>query len=231
MHADDIFLREHRLPSRVICPAHSDSAPLTPPPCFAACHHRPGTASLSDTYSVSCPCRLKSRAPPLPPPPPVSSAAHPFPVMHRPARTPLRCLCRPRSPALPSTMAMRRSASWPTCCSGRYAANEGGDSVGESKPSDTGPPSPPRWTCEPPRCLRPPVRLPPSPHQDGRGCCTAISAPHCLMPPHPPPLPRPFRMGGAAALLSNKPSLRHIAKYELRTAGRVHTGKDDDAYG
>ena len=48
-----------------------------------------------------------------------------------------------------------------------------------------------------------------------------------------PPLPLllPSRMGGAAALLSNKPSLRHSAKYELRTAGRVHTGKDDDAYG
>ena len=181
MHADDIFLREHRLPSRVICPAHSDSAPLTPPPCFAACHHRPGTASLSDTYSVSCPCRLKSRAPPLPPPPPVSSAAHPFPVMHRPARTPLRCLCRPRSPALPSMTAMRRSASWPTCCSGRYAANEGGgSSVG--------------GVIKTLRHSDPPL-LPPPALRGGRCRCTAISAPHCLMPPPHPASPPPLQDG------------------------------------
>ncbi|KAJ9525632.1 FAE1/Type III polyketide synthase-like protein-domain-containing protein [Haematococcus lacustris] len=40
-----------------------------------------------------------------------------------------------------------------------------------------------------------------------------------------------FRMGGAAIALTNKPSLRSRAKYELVAASRVHTGADDDAYG
>ncbi|KAL6763254.1 FAE1/Type III polyketide synthase-like protein-domain-containing protein [Haematococcus lacustris] len=39
-----------------------------------------------------------------------------------------------------------------------------------------------------------------------------------------------FRMGGAAIALTNKPSLRARAKYELVAASRVHTGADDDSY-
>ena len=52
------------------------------------------------------------------------------------------------------------------------------------------------------------------------------------------PLPRPlpisplsFRMGGAAAMFTNKPSLRGLAKYELQHCVRVHTGSDDASYG
>jgi|AntDeeMinimDraft_4_1070355.scaffolds.fasta_scaffold59056_1 3-ketoacyl-CoA synthase len=40
-----------------------------------------------------------------------------------------------------------------------------------------------------------------------------------------------FRMGGAAIMLSNKPSLRARSKYELVAASRVHEGANDEAYG
>ena len=40
-----------------------------------------------------------------------------------------------------------------------------------------------------------------------------------------------FRMGGAAALFSNKAAHYSAAKYELLHNVRVHTGQDDDAYG
>lgn len=39
-----------------------------------------------------------------------------------------------------------------------------------------------------------------------------------------------FRMGGAAALFTNKPSLYSRCKYELQYAERVHTGQDDASY-
>uniref|UniRef100_A0A7C9ADG2 3-ketoacyl-CoA synthase n=2 Tax=Opuntia streptacantha TaxID=393608 RepID=A0A7C9ADG2_OPUST len=39
-----------------------------------------------------------------------------------------------------------------------------------------------------------------------------------------------FRMGGAAVLLSNKPSDRHRSKYQLVHAVRTHKGADDKAY-
>lgn len=39
-----------------------------------------------------------------------------------------------------------------------------------------------------------------------------------------------FRMGGAAVMMSNKPSLRHMAKYELLHATRVHQGASDESY-
>lgn len=39
-----------------------------------------------------------------------------------------------------------------------------------------------------------------------------------------------FRMGGAAVLLSNKPSYRRHAKYKLAHAVRVHSGADDASY-
>ncbi|XP_057800297.1 3-ketoacyl-CoA synthase 20-like [Salvia miltiorrhiza] len=39
-----------------------------------------------------------------------------------------------------------------------------------------------------------------------------------------------FRMGGAAVLLSNRPSDRHISKYELNHTHRTHRGADDRAY-
>ncbi|CAD7695582.1 unnamed protein product [Ostreobium quekettii] len=39
-----------------------------------------------------------------------------------------------------------------------------------------------------------------------------------------------FRMGGAAILLSNKPAVRNVAKYELQHVIRVHMGADDKAY-
>jgi len=39
-----------------------------------------------------------------------------------------------------------------------------------------------------------------------------------------------FRMGGAAMLMTNKPSLYSRCKYELLHADRVHTGQDDTAY-
>ncbi|KAI8472024.1 MAG: FAE1/Type III polyketide synthase-like protein-domain-containing protein [Monoraphidium minutum] len=39
-----------------------------------------------------------------------------------------------------------------------------------------------------------------------------------------------FRMGGAAALFTNKPGLRRTAKYELLHSERVHTGADDGAF-
>ena len=39
-----------------------------------------------------------------------------------------------------------------------------------------------------------------------------------------------FRMGGAAAVLSNKRAYARTAKYELQYNVRVHIGQDDDAY-
>ncbi|KAI8470967.1 MAG: FAE1/Type III polyketide synthase-like protein-domain-containing protein [Monoraphidium minutum] len=39
-----------------------------------------------------------------------------------------------------------------------------------------------------------------------------------------------FRMGGAAMLMTNKPSLYSRCKYELQYAERVHTGQDDTSY-
>jgi 3-ketoacyl-CoA synthase len=39
-----------------------------------------------------------------------------------------------------------------------------------------------------------------------------------------------FRMGGAAAMFTNKPSLKKRAKYSLEHQVRVHTGQDDGAY-
>lgn len=39
-----------------------------------------------------------------------------------------------------------------------------------------------------------------------------------------------FRMGGAAVCLSNKPSYRHTAKYQLTHNVRVHTGQSDESY-
>jgi hypothetical protein len=39
-----------------------------------------------------------------------------------------------------------------------------------------------------------------------------------------------FRMGGAAMLMTNKPSLYSRCKYELQHADRVHTGQDDTSY-
>jgi hypothetical protein len=39
-----------------------------------------------------------------------------------------------------------------------------------------------------------------------------------------------FRMGGAAVLMTNKPSLVKRCKYQLTHAVRVHTGQDDAAY-
>eukprot|EP00879_Flechtneria_rotunda_P028867 GHRR01031100.1.p1 GENE.GHRR01031100.1~~GHRR01031100.1.p1 ORF type:complete len:243 (-),score=83.47 GHRR01031100.1:164-892(-) len=40
-----------------------------------------------------------------------------------------------------------------------------------------------------------------------------------------------FRMGGAAALLTNKRHFGRIAKYQLMHNVRVHTGQSDDSYG
>lgn len=39
-----------------------------------------------------------------------------------------------------------------------------------------------------------------------------------------------FRMGGAAIVLTNRPSERSRAKYELQHVVRVHLGADDAAY-
>ena len=39
-----------------------------------------------------------------------------------------------------------------------------------------------------------------------------------------------FRSGGAAMVLTNKPSLYSRCKYELHSATRVHTGQEDAAY-
>jgi len=39
-----------------------------------------------------------------------------------------------------------------------------------------------------------------------------------------------FRMGGAAMLMTNKPSLYSRCKYELQHVERVHTGQDDTSY-
>ncbi|KAI8468058.1 MAG: FAE1/Type III polyketide synthase-like protein-domain-containing protein [Monoraphidium minutum] len=39
-----------------------------------------------------------------------------------------------------------------------------------------------------------------------------------------------FRSGGAAMLMTNKPSLYSRCKYELHSSTRVHTGQDDTAY-
>lgn len=39
-----------------------------------------------------------------------------------------------------------------------------------------------------------------------------------------------FRLGGVAALLSNRPSDRHLAKYRLDHVARTHLGADDVAY-
>ncbi len=39
-----------------------------------------------------------------------------------------------------------------------------------------------------------------------------------------------FRLGGAAALLSNHPADRRIAKYRLDHLVRTHLGADDVAY-
>lgn len=39
-----------------------------------------------------------------------------------------------------------------------------------------------------------------------------------------------FRMGGAASLFTNKPSLAARAKYQLLHAVRTHHGASDDAY-
>ncbi|GBF90650.1 hypothetical protein Rsub_03222 [Raphidocelis subcapitata] len=39
-----------------------------------------------------------------------------------------------------------------------------------------------------------------------------------------------FRSGGAAMLMTNKPSLYSRCKYELHSSTRVHTGQDDSAY-
>jgi 3-ketoacyl-CoA synthase len=40
-----------------------------------------------------------------------------------------------------------------------------------------------------------------------------------------------FRMGGAAAMLSNKRRYARTAKYQLVHNVRVHTGQSDDSYG
>jgi 3-ketoacyl-CoA synthase len=40
-----------------------------------------------------------------------------------------------------------------------------------------------------------------------------------------------FRMGGAAALFTNRADGRRAAKYSLLLSERVHTGADDGAYG
>lgn len=40
-----------------------------------------------------------------------------------------------------------------------------------------------------------------------------------------------IRMGGAASMFSNKPSMRPRAKYELVAASRVCMAADDEAYG
>lgn len=40
-----------------------------------------------------------------------------------------------------------------------------------------------------------------------------------------------FRMGGAAIMLTNKPSLYSRSKYQLMHNVRVHTGADDESYG
>jgi len=39
-----------------------------------------------------------------------------------------------------------------------------------------------------------------------------------------------FRLGGVAALLSNRPGDRHLAKYRLDHVARTHLGADDVAY-
>ncbi len=39
-----------------------------------------------------------------------------------------------------------------------------------------------------------------------------------------------FRAGGAAMLMTNKPSLISRCKYQLHSSTRVHTGQDDSAY-
>lgn len=39
-----------------------------------------------------------------------------------------------------------------------------------------------------------------------------------------------FRMGGAAVMMTNKPSMYRQCKYQLNHAVRVHTGQDDAAY-
>jgi len=39
-----------------------------------------------------------------------------------------------------------------------------------------------------------------------------------------------FRLGGVAALLSNRPGDRHLAKYRLDHVARTHLGADDTAY-
>jgi hypothetical protein len=39
-----------------------------------------------------------------------------------------------------------------------------------------------------------------------------------------------FRMGGAAVLMTNKPSLMKTSKYQLSHCVRIHTGQDDSAY-
>lgn len=39
-----------------------------------------------------------------------------------------------------------------------------------------------------------------------------------------------FRIGGAAVVLTNKPSWKSRSKYELQHVVRVHMGKDEKAY-
>lgn len=40
-----------------------------------------------------------------------------------------------------------------------------------------------------------------------------------------------LRMGGAAIMMSNKPSLARVAKYQLVQAVRTHHGANSDSYG
>ncbi|KAK9791382.1 hypothetical protein WJX73_008524 [Symbiochloris irregularis] len=39
-----------------------------------------------------------------------------------------------------------------------------------------------------------------------------------------------FRLGGAAALMTNRPADRAVAKYDLKHSVRVHTGRDDECF-
>jgi FAE1/Type III polyketide synthase-like protein len=61
-----------------------------------------------------------------------------------------------------------------------------------------------------------------------------LSTPHLVCTEHTCPYKQVanaiFRMGGAAVLMTNKPSMAKHSKYQLDHCVRVHTGQDDTAY-
>lgn len=142
-----------------------------------------------------------------------------------------------------------RPGRWAPCLGGWFAYRAGPIAWGGSLPAASPPSTPPKTTTLPPPA--PPNRHPPTPGTRPSDAPRTARAPTYPTPKQtaaaPPeivsaafyPGSEPafmvanaiFRMGGAAALLSSRPSDARRAKYALVAAERAHTGADAGAYG